>query len=386
MSALLLIFVTLISTAAAADRPVPAAPLPAVGVLLPLSGQYRSFGEPCLRGIRLALRAVEDETPLLRTVVLDTRGDANEAAAAFQKLTADPGIIAVLGPMLAWEIDAVRPYRTSVDLSAVTFSQRMLPAGDSWFRFSMTREDQARVLARYAIVERSLMRWAILHPDDSYGRDLAVLFRQQIETLGGRVLADIAYEPGKIDFQSDVQRLRSRIGLVEGEPPPIDGVFLPDSADRVVLLAPHLAFADIKGVQLLGASGWNRPEILKKALSYLENAVFVDGFFLYSFLPEVRSFVDAYRDVYRADPGVLEAYGFDAASLVRDAIRGGATDRESLRERLRQPQIRTGATGRTIFIGDGRIEKSLFLLKVEEGTVREVEASEVPVLVPEERR
>ncbi len=386
MAALLLILLALVSTAVAADPSLPAlpaAPPPAVGILLPLSGPYRSFGEPCLRGARLALRAFGNETPFLRTVVLDTQGNAAETAAAFRKLAADPGVTAVLGPMLASELDAVRPYLTSTDLPVVTFSQRLLPAGGSWFRFSMTREDQARVLARYAVVERNLKRWAILHPGDSFGHDLAALFREQIESLGGRVLADVAYESGKTDFQSEVQQLRSHIGLVEGEPPPIDGVFLPDSADRIVLLAPHLAFADIQGVQLLGASGWNRPETLLKALPYVEGAVFTDGFFLHSFLPEVRSFVDAYRDVYRADPGVLEAYGYDAADLVKDAILGGAMDRKSLRAKLRQPQVRTGATGWTTITGNGSLEKSLFLLKVEEGTVREVEAREAPAAVAE---
>lgn len=372
MIALSLILFALFSSAAAAEGP--AVSPPSVGVLLPLSGQYRSFGEACLRGIRLALRAVGSESPILRTVVHDTRGDVAEAVTGFRKLAADPGIIVLLGPMLTPELDAVRPLGT--DLLAVTFSQGMVPAGGSWIRFSMRRQDQARALARYAIVERDLRRWAILHPDDAYGRDLSALFRREVEALGGRVLADVAYDPGKTDFQNDVQRLRNQIGLVDDAPPPIDGVFLPDSADRIALLAPHLAFAGIRDLQLFGASGWNRPEVLRKALPYVEGGILVDGFFLYSFLPEVRSFVDAYRDAYRADPGILEAYGFDAASLVRDAILGGATDRKGLRDRLNQPWVQMGATGRTIFTVDGNVEKSLFLLTVEEGTIREIEADD----------
>ncbi|MGH7859898.1 MAG: hypothetical protein ACREQY_21440, partial [Candidatus Binatia bacterium] len=58
-----------LSRIAAAQPPEPAVGPPAVGVLLPLSGNYQSFGEACLRGIHLAVRAVGQQTPLVRTVV-----------------------------------------------------------------------------------------------------------------------------------------------------------------------------------------------------------------------------------------------------------------------------------------------------------------------------
>jgi hypothetical protein len=63
---------------------------------------------------------------------------------------------------------------------------------------------------------------------------------------------------------------------------------------------------------------------------------------------------------------------------VKEAILGGAADRRAVRDRIRQPGVRSGATGVTRILGDGRIEKELFLLKVEDGTVRELEAGEAP--------
>src|SRR5262249_40131181 len=90
--------------------PTAAAGLPAVGVLLPLSGRYQSFGESCLRGIRVALAALESRALVMRIVVIDTRGEPGQAVSAFQKLASDPGIVAVLGPMLSPEVDAVQSY------------------------------------------------------------------------------------------------------------------------------------------------------------------------------------------------------------------------------------------------------------------------------------
>lgn len=346
---------------------------PAVGVLLPLSGQYQRFGESCLRGIRVALGALENRTPVVRTVILDTHGDPSQAASSYQKLASDPGIVAVLGPMLGAEVDAVQAYAHGFGISTLTFSQRPVGIGGPLFRFSLTKEDQAAVLARYAVGQRGLRRWATLHPDDSYGQEIAASFRDAVEDLGGRVVADVGYPPGKSDLQAEAKRLQSRIGVVENQPPPIDGVFLPEAAERLAMVTSYLSFVDIRGVQLLGASGWNRRQELLGAMPNVDGGVFVDGFFLYSFRAEVRVFVDAFRDAYQSDPGTLEAYGFDAAALIRDLIATGSTSRPTVLAQLRRPSARRGATGETVITAGGKIEQGLFLLKLEEGTIREID-------------
>jgi branched-chain amino acid transport system substrate-binding protein len=385
----LLVFVALLAApigAAGQAPPVPLVPSqsipppqaiaapPAVGVLLPLSGRYRSFGESCLRGIRVALGALEDRVPLVRTVVLDTRGEPAEAAAGYQKLASDPGILVVLGPMLTPEVEAVASPALSYGLATFAFSQRPVRSGGPLFRFSLTKEDQVHSLAQFAVQENGLRRWATFHPNDAYGREIAAQFRIAVEVHGGRVVAAVGYDPAKNDLQEEAKRLQSRIGVAENQPPPVDGVFLPDSADRLAMLVSYLTSIDLRGVQLLGASGWDRPQELLAAGPSVEGGVFVDGFFVYSFRPEVRAFVDAYRDAFHTNPGTLEAYGFDAAMLVREVLSRGARTRPEVLGELHRPFSRRGATGATVVTADGRIEKGLFLLKVEEGTVRELDS------------
>ena len=388
-----LVLALVLPVAAPAEAPRPASGPPAVGALLPLSGRYQSFGEAALRGIQLALGAVEGGTPEVRLVVLDTKGEGGGAAEAYRRLAGDPGIVAVLGPMLSWETAAVRDEAGAAGLAAVSFSQRDVPPGPPLFRFSMSKEDQADTLASHAVQTLGLRRWAILHPEDNYGQDLALLFRDRVESLGGEVRAVVGYDPAATDFQIPVQRLQSRIGIwhptgrtkSDGTEEKelellVDGVFLPDSAERIALLAPHLAFFDIRGVQLLGTSAWNDRETLLQGLPYVNGSIFVDGFFLYSFRPEVRVFVNGYRDAYGSDPGILEAYGYDAARLVLTEIESGATARERMVAHMRFPRLFSGATGWSLRRVDGSLQKSLFLLRVNDGTVREIEqaAPEAP--------
>ena len=137
------------------------------------------------------------------------------------------------------------------------------------------------------------------------------------------------------------------------------------------MVTSFLNFVGLTGVQLAGANGWDRPSELLAA--NVNGGIFVDGFFLYSFRPEVRAFVDAYRDALHADPGAVEAYGYDAAALVRDFVAEGATTRAAMLAEFRRPLLRRGATGDTLIRAGGRVDKALFLLKVEDGTVRELE-------------
>jgi ABC-type branched-subunit amino acid transport system substrate-binding protein len=361
--------------------PSPAIATPAIGVLLPLSGRYRTFGESCLNGIRVAVGAIEGRSPVVRTLVLDTKSEPGEAAALYARLVADPSVVAVLGPMISGEIEATQNAAQAAELPTITFSQRPVGVGGPMFRFTLTKEDQAGVLAQYLVVDLGLRRWAMFHPDDSYGEELSGQFRQTVETLGGRIVADVGYPADKRDLQAEAKRLAAKLGIVESQTPTAtpprtpmpqaDGLFLPESAERLGMVVSFLNFVGLSGVQLAGANGWNRPSELLAAK--VDGGVFVDGFFLYSFRPEVRAFVDAYRDALHADPGAVEAYGYDAAALVRDFIAEGATSRQAMLARFRRPLLRRGATGDTFIRSGGRIDKALFLLKVEDGTVRELE-------------
>src|SRR5260221_11108862 len=67
--------------------PPPAASVasPAIGVLLPLSGRYQTFGDSCLKGIRVAVGALDGRTPVVRTIILDTKSDPAQAAAYYPR-------------------------------------------------------------------------------------------------------------------------------------------------------------------------------------------------------------------------------------------------------------------------------------------------------------
>src|SRR5262249_11047577 len=108
--------------------PAPAAPPPAsaaepgpakVALLVPLSGGNAALGQAMLDAAQLALFEAPDDR--LTLVPRDTGGNAEGAARAARAVIAD-GARLILGPLLAAEVDAVKPLARDAHLNIVAFS------------------------------------------------------------------------------------------------------------------------------------------------------------------------------------------------------------------------------------------------------------------------
>jgi branched-chain amino acid transport system substrate-binding protein len=128
---------------------------------------------------------------------------------------------------------------------------------------------------------------------------------------------------------------------------------------------PQLAYHDIKDVYLAGTNLWHSPQLIQMSRKYAQSAVMADGFFKDGPSSVVRRFVSAYQDLFGTDPGIIEAFAFDTAWILFNAMaRPGMQYRHVLRDSLLQTYEPVGVTGPTAFDGDGEAIKSLSLLRV----------------------
>jgi branched-chain amino acid transport system substrate-binding protein len=117
-----------------------------------------------------------------------------------------------------------------------------------------------------------------------------------------------------------------------------DAVYAPaDSADAA-RIAVALKQARV-AAQVLGSDGWSSAEVRRVALDAVTGVVFTDAFTYATTRPEVETFVTAFRERFRAQPGSMAALGYDAARWVLIAAsRTRQLDANSLRETL--PTVR----------------------------------------------
>lgn len=336
-----------------------------IGVLLPLSGRGKPAGERALHGLQLALDVLKRQEPGLQLslVIRDEGTAAAESTAALQSLVDEARVIGVIGPLFSRTARATAPVadKLSVPLISPYARDSDFPSlGTYTLRNSLTDEHQSYALAAYAIQNLQRRRFAIVYPEDAYGRSLAEHFRKQVEQLRGEVVIALGYAPSTTALRGLFEKLRG----VQ-----FDVVFLPDYADSIVTVLPTLAPYLPPQVQLLGSDGWNAPEITSIDRRLIEGAIFADGFFVDSPKPIVQDFVRQYRQRFRETPDILAAQSYDTLLLCAEVLLKGAATRRQLRDGLLKVRDFLGVSGLTSFDPQGEAEKMLYMLTVRNGKV-----------------
>lgn len=181
-----------------------------VGVLVPMTGRFKSFGESVLNGVTLAVEQANKNGGSKKPMTLlvrDTTGDPIQAVKVFQELTKDNSLDAVIGPVVASEIAAVAPLANQQKITLITPSNSrdgLSGLGPYLFSNSMTNEMQGRAIAHYAVEKLGFKSFGILAPDDGYGETLSNAFEKTVEAIGGTVTASQIYPPSATDFKKQI--------------------------------------------------------------------------------------------------------------------------------------------------------------------------------------
>ncbi len=363
-------------------QPQPAAPVPAyrsrvIGVLLPLSGRFAPFGAQVRRGMELAVADHNLSRSPVTLLWRDTNGDSAVTERLIAELAANPDVEAVIGPLTAATAGVAADAAQQAGLPLLALSQREhLAETGSWiFRSSLTSRQQGESLARFAL-QQGMRRFAILAPQNRLGQDLSEAFADAVKKGGGELTGQQQYPPGTTDYGPHLQQLlgipqlspAGRTPVEERPVIPFQALFIPENADRIVQLAPQLAYYGLKDIALLGSIGWYAPELPAMAGNSVEGAVVTSGFFPESPNPAVVAFVNLYRQRYGQSPTLLEAQGYDAAGLLLSALETQPPgDRAALRLALSRMEGHAGATGTTRFDAQGEALRDLFLLQIRDG-------------------
>jgi ABC-type branched-subunit amino acid transport system substrate-binding protein len=190
--------------------------------------------------------------------------------------------------------------------------------------------------------------------------------------MGGSVTAIESYLPDVTDFADQIKKMvglyNKRKTIGNEEAPPLidfDAVFIPDTYQRVAMIAPQLAFHDVLGVRLIGTRLWHSPKLLEMARNYLQGALFSSGFVTESENPRVMDFVTDYKNNFGEIPGILAANGYDTIRLLKTILaENDPKTRDNLRQALLDVPVFDGVTGPFSFDADGEALKTPLLLTV----------------------
>lgn len=369
-------------------RPPVVADRQAIGCIFPLTGRFANEAGKALEAAFLSTKIFNQRSSSPWKLVVADSGDTADGMKKAVAYLADQAkvmvIIAVCGATDADEA-ADEAQKHKVPLILISSKEGVTQTGEYVFQHFLTPTQQTEALTRYALDTLNVAIFAVLYPQDDYGEEMLRLFQSETQKIGGKVIRSIPYSKTQTDFTEQIQKLTGNKAGKPGKtyattdeakdklPLDFEALYIPDSAFRVKMITSQLAFYNVKGMKLLGASLWHSPELVKKGVEYLDGAFFIDSFFVNGFLPETNDFVDSYYSAYSREPGNVEALSYDTTELVIRVLENQhvKTREDFIRALLSVTGFR-GATGSISFRNSRVAQKNAFILKVDNGKLMQV--------------
>jgi ABC-type branched-subunit amino acid transport system substrate-binding protein len=313
-----------------------------IGAALPLEGKQGRVGEAVLRGLALGAGSLGG-APAVTALVADAATAAGATAAVDRAVEA--GAQAVVGPIDSEAVDAAAARAGERRIPLLTLSARPEERrGGEWvFHVMHSAEARARALARraHAAGARS---FAVLAPENGYGRAVTAAFKDEIARLGGTIALEVTYPADTKSFSASARKLTGSW----------QAVFVPDQADRLELIAPALAAAGLvarpfgtrkvpqgRPVVLLSTAEGAGADYVRDAGRHSLGALLAPGFFVDRGDPVIAPFVARFEQGFGRAPSAVDAYAYDAALAV---ARIQAASRAELARRLASGEV-VGVTG-----------------------------------------
>ncbi|GAB6391721.1 MAG: branched-chain amino acid transport system substrate-binding protein [Treponematales bacterium] len=292
-----------------------------IGAVFPLSGQVAFYGTESRDGALLAIDDINKAGGLLgkKLALLseDDEGNAEKSVNAFTKLSTRDKVSFVLGSSTSGATVAMTSLAQKAKVVLISPSATALnvtSAGDFIFRACFIDPFQGVVGADFAWDSLGVRRAAVLYDAGAdYNTGLAEAFKAQFTKLGGRIVADEAYQSGDVDFNAQVTRIKAAAPEL---------VYLPNYYNDVTLQAKQLRAQGVN-VPLLGGDGWDG--LIDNAGDEALNGFWSSGFAADTTDPRGRAFVEAFQAKFGRQASQFAALGYDALMLLADGIKAAGS-------------------------------------------------------------
>lgn len=363
------VLTVLLAVSAAGGCAKPGAETILVGEYGSLTGGTATFGQSSHQGTMLATEEVNAAGGLLgkkvKVITEDDQSRPEEAKTAVLKLIKQNKVVAVLGEVASSRSLAAAPecQKSKIPMiSPASTNPKVTEIGDYIFRACFVDTFQGEAMAKFARNDLKLSRVAVLKDvKNDYSVGLADFFEKTFKAEGGEISVIQSYSEGDIDF-------RAQLTAIKGTSP--DGVFVPGYYTEVGLIARQARELGIT-VPLMGGDGWDSPKTIEIGGAAVEGCYFGNHYAADDPDPVIQSFIQKFKAKYGMVPDAMAVLGYDAASLLYDAIkRAGSAEPAKIRDALAATADFQGVSGNLTMDANRNAKKKLVIMKIENGAIK----------------
>jgi branched-chain amino acid transport system substrate-binding protein len=295
-----------------------------VGLIVPLTGDVKTFGESTRNGAMLAIEEVNAAGGIngrkIEVVATDDKNDPTETGNAGSKLIDMDRVVAIIGSVSSKcsaplsdkcqsvKMPMITPTATASKVTVGEDGRRK----DYVFRACFIDPFQGTVAARFAVESLKAKTAAVMYDvGNDYSKGLADYFKAAFEKNGGKVTAFESYAKDDVDFSALLTKVKQSVP---------DVLFLPDYYNKVGLIAKQARQLGV-AAEFLGGDGWDSPEMAKIAGEAIIGGYFTNHYSPDDPRPEVQEWVRKYQAKHGQKPDALATLGYDAGLLLIQALK-----------------------------------------------------------------
>jgi branched-chain amino acid transport system substrate-binding protein len=191
-----------------------------------------------------------------------------------------------------------------------------------------------------------------------YSRDLTEFFEFSFAKLDGQIVVKQSYSQGDANF-------RGQLSAIKAANP--DVIYIPGYYGDVAIIARQARQLGLT-VPLLGADGWDAPELWELGGDALNGSYISNHYSADDRSETIQKFAHGYRQRYgNLTPDAHAALAYDALRFLAEAIqRAGTTEGPKLRDALAETKNFAGVTGIISMDRDRNAVKPAVILKLED--------------------
>lgn len=364
-----------------------------VGLVLPLSGRYASFGQKALSGIDTGLKKLENGEKVT-IFTKDSMNSPAQGAQAILDLIRENKVSFIIGGLFPETAKSEYLEARKYGVLYISLSQINLPKEEKnhhLIEIQGSIESQVEALISDQMINKFGKRVGVIFPDDEGGKAyIDEIWRKGAEK--GLKISSISSFPKNTHDYRDAAKLflglayprerseelellqdvysveRSSIRRVQTLPPVIDfdWVFLASYPHQATQLIPTLSYFDAKNLKIVGGPSWVYNTMVKEQRS-LGTLYFVGDD------PEEanQSMLDNYKELYGRTPSITEVLALDAMILGHDILKNArnASDRDELDKNLKNQSKLNGLSTYWTF-SDGIWIKKMNSMIITRGQVK----------------
>jgi branched-chain amino acid transport system substrate-binding protein len=337
-----------------------------IGFFGDLSGPTFNFGQSAMNGVLMAADEINQAGGInghrIDIVIEDDKGSPELAEQVTGKLIDRDKVVAIIGAGASGNSLAAAPKAQSAHIPLIAPSSTnpaVTQAGDYIFRACFIDAFQGEVMAKFAANTLKAKKAAIMLDFNSpYSRGLTEFFESSFGKLDGEIVIKQSYSQGDADY-------RGQLSAIKAANP--DVIYIPGYYGDVAIIARQARQMGLT-MPLLGADGWDAPELWELGGDALNGCYISNHYSADDPSENIQKFVHDYRQRFgNLTPDAHAALAYDALRFLGEAIRkAGTTEGQKLRDALAATKNFAGVTGIISMDAERNAVKPAVILKLED--------------------